>query len=210
MAPSLRPSTSGEPRRRDDGGRDDVAGRLLEELVAIVGEAHVLTDPDVDRRLGRSTGPAGSAGRRRPSCGPADADEVAAVVRRCAGDGRGRRAPGRQHRPGRRAVSAARRGRAQPRAGSTGSAPVDALAGQVTAGAGVTLGRAAGRSARPAGWATASTWPARDSGDRRRHRSPPTPAASTFCGYGGTRRQLLGRRGGARRRRRSSRTSAGW
>ena len=141
-------------------------------------------------RATSSTGPAASAARRRPSCGPA------ASTRSRASCGSARHARVASCRRAATPASSADRCRSRGeivlslrRLDALG--PVDAAAGQVTAGAGVTLGRAPGARARGR------------LGVRRRPRRHATRATvggtiATNAGgvhvlrYGPTRRQVVG------------------
>ena len=107
-------------------------------------------------------------------------------------------------------VPAGGRGGAVAAAARRRSTPSTRCAGQVTAGAGVTLARRAGAAPRRPGWAFGVDLARPRLRRRSAAWSPPTPAASASLRHGATRAQVLGRRGGARRRRRSSATSAGW
>jgi len=161
---------------------------FVDELVAIVGASHVLTGADVTAGwavdwTGRFRGATPAVVR------PAGTAEVAAVVRRCAGAG----------------VAVV------PQGGNTGLVggsvplagelvlslrrldrldPVDTTAGQVTAGAGVTIA-ALQAHARAAGWDYGVDWAARDTATVGG--SVATDAGGLrFVRHGGTRRQLLG------------------
>ena len=111
-------------------------------------------------RPSRSTGPAATAASRAPVVRPADAEQVAAVLGRLP---RARRAAivpqGGNTGHGRRRRPARRRGGPQHARGSPSSARSIARSAQVTAGAGVTLARAAGAAHAPRAWTPASTSP---------------------------------------------------
>ena len=136
---------------------------VIEALGDVVGAGHVLTDPDVVAPYGvdwsrRFSGPVLAVVR------PADTDEVAAVVRACGAAGVpvlpqggntglvGGSVPAADGRPV--VVLSTRR--------LTRLDPVDELAGQVTAGAGVVLADLH-RHARAAGWEYGVDLAARDS-----------------------------------------------
>jgi FAD/FMN-containing dehydrogenase len=118
---------------------DGAGDRLVDELVGVVGPSHVLVDDDVrapyeidwTRRF---------AGTARCVVRPGDVDEVAAVVRACAAEGAAVVAQG---------GNTGLVGGGVPRGGEVvlslvrldALAPVDLVAAEVTAGAGVTLGR---------------------------------------------------------------------
>ena len=139
---------------------------LLERLWAVVGEDQVLTDPDLIAGYlvdwtGRWSGPAFAVVR------PGSTDEVAAVVRACADAGVpvlpqggntglvGASVPAGEPGPlGPPVVVSTRR--------LTRMDPVDTVSGQVTVGAGVTLGDVQ-RHARLAGWEYGVDLAARDS-----------------------------------------------
>lgn len=80
---------------------------LKEELAAIVGPGHVLTDPHLVAGHVRDW-----AGRWTGGCAlvvrPGDQAQTAAVLAAVASDGAPGRGPGRQHRPGRRGPARAR------------------------------------------------------------------------------------------------------
>ena len=168
-----------------------MSDQLARDLAAVVGPAHVLTDPDLTASYSvdwsrRYRGPVAAAVR------PADTDEVAGVLRVAAEHGVpvipqggnsglvGGSVPGPASAPS--VVLSTRR--------LTRLDPVDDLAGQVTAGAGVTLA-ALRRHAHAAGWdygvdlaarevATVGGTIATNAGGIR------------VCCYGMTRRQVVG------------------
>lgn len=180
--------TPDAPAQRHPHGLDPA---LRAALVAVVGDAHVLTDPDVTTSYGedwsrRFRGPVLAVVR------PASTDEVAAVVAACA----------------------AARVPVLPQGGNTGlvggSVPshdgpacvvlstrrltrlddVDHAAGQVTVGAGVTLA-ALHEHARAAGWAYGVDLAARDSATIGGTIGTNAGGIRVCC-YGMTRRQVLG------------------
>ena len=161
---------------------------LLEALVAAVGERHVLTDPGMTGAhttdwTGRFRGEAAAVVR------PADTGEVVAVVRACADHGAAIVPQG---------GNTGLVGGAVPAAGEVVLSlrrldrrrHVDADAGQVTAGAGVTVARLHD-AARAAGWDYGVDFAARDS-------ATVGGTVATNAGglrvlrHGDTRRQLLG------------------
>ena len=171
---------------------------MIDELRSIVGPSHVLTDPAVTESYavdwtGRFRGTTPAVVR------PGSTEEVAAVVRACARHGVAARPAGRQHRAGRRRRPAGGRGRAVAApARRLDAASVDAVAGQVTAGAGATIARVQA-AAREAGWDYGVDWAARDTAtvgglDRHQRRRRPRAALRRHPRPG------AGRRGGARRR----------
>jgi len=162
--------------------------RFLDAVRETLGAAHVLTDPELV--AGYDVDWTGRFRGRTPAVvRPADTGEVAAVVH----------AARREH------VALV------PQGGNTGLVggsvplegevvvslrrltsigPVDAIGGQVTAGAGVTIADLDGH-ARAAGWAYGVDWGARDSATVGG--SIATDAGGVrFVRHGGTRRQLLG------------------
>jgi FAD/FMN-containing dehydrogenase len=164
---------------------------LVAGLVRAVGTAHVLTDPDVVASNGRDwsgrfAGPVAAVMR------PASTLEVAAVVRACRDAGMpllvqggrtglvGGSVPG-PHDPPMVVVSTTRLTRLDP---------VDADAGQVTAGAGVTIA-ALHAHARAAGWEYGVDLAARDSCTVGGTIGTNAGGIRVCC-YGMTRRQVLG------------------
>src|SRR5512133_3471470 len=143
-----------------DGSVPGVPDRLLEDLAAAVGEAHVLVDDDVRAPFevdwtGRYRGVARAVVR------PADAEQVAAVLGAC-------RAHGAAVVP--QGGNTGMVGAGVPRGGEvvlstarlTELGPVDRASAQVKGGAGVTLARVQD-SARPAGLDAGVDFAARDS-----------------------------------------------
>ena len=122
----------------------------------------MLADDDVRAPLRGRLDPPLPRPRRAPSCGPADAAQVAAVLARLPRARRGGRAAGRQHRHGRRRRPARRRGASSAPRASTELGPVDRAPAQVEAGAGVTLA-ALQAHARAAGLDAGVDFGARDS-----------------------------------------------
>lgn len=115
----------------------DAADALAEELARVVGEGHVLRSPDLRAQYEEDwTGR--FAGEARLVVRPADTEQVAGVVRACAG-ARAAIVP--------QGGNTGLVGGGVPRGGEvlmsltrlTGLGPVDEMAGQVSAGAGVTL-----------------------------------------------------------------------
>jgi FAD/FMN-containing dehydrogenase len=161
---------------------------MIDALRAIVGPAHVITDPDVAGGhcvdwTGRFRGHTPAVVR------PGSSAEVAAVVRWCAANG----------------VAIV------PQGGNTGLVggsvplagelvlslarldaiePVDDGAGQVTAGAGATIG-AVQRAARAAGWEYGVDWGARDTATVGGSIAT-NAGGSRVARYGDTRAQVLG------------------
>ena len=138
----------------------ELASDLLERLRAIVGPAHVLTEPDV--RAGYEVDWTGRFRGTTPAVvRPGSTDEVAAVVGLCAGDGVALVPQG---------GNTGLVGGGVPLAGEVVLStrrlrrlePVDDLAGQVTVGAGSTLGEVQAHAA-AAGWAVGVDLAARDS-----------------------------------------------
>ncbi|MCU1455283.1 MAG: linked oxidase domain protein [Acidimicrobiales bacterium] len=162
--------------------------RFLHEARAALGAPHVLTEADVLAGYevdwtGRFRGQAAAVVR------PGSTSEVAAVVRLA-------RAAGVALVP--QGGNTGLVGGATPRAGTvvlslrrlTRLDPVDRASGQVTAGAGVTIGELQ-RHADAAGWAYGVDWSARDTATVGG--SVATDAGGQrFVRYGGTRRQLIG------------------
>ena len=162
---------------------------LLAALRAVVGDAHVLTDPDVVAGqvrdwTGRFSAP------RRPSCGRRRSTRSPACSRGVPRRRRRGGPAGRQHRSGRRFGAAARRDRARPaparraRSGRRAHGPDD--------GAGGRDDRAAcTRTPAPPAGNTASTWASRDT-------ATVGGTIATNAGgvhvlrYGSTRRQVIG------------------
>jgi FAD/FMN-containing dehydrogenase len=133
---------------------------LLAAVRSIVGDAHVLVDADL--RAGHEVDWTGRVRGTTPAVvRPADTGEVAAVVRACAEAGAAVVPQG---------GNTGLVGGSVPLAGEvvlstlrlTGSGPVDDLAGQVTVGAGVTLGALQAHVA-PSGWEVGVDLAARDS-----------------------------------------------
>jgi FAD/FMN-containing dehydrogenase len=171
-----------------EGATPTLDDRVVSDLRAIVGDAHVLTDPDVTRShatdwTGRFQGETPAVVR------PADHTEVAAVVRACGDAGIALVPQG-----GKTGLV----GGSVPLRGEvvvdlrrlTTLEPVDTTAMQVTAGAGVTLASLQAHAA-TAGLAYAVDLAARDSATLG-------GTIATNAGgihvlrFGGTRRQLLG------------------
>jgi len=168
-----------------------LAAEVRAALVAVVGEAHVLTDPDVvtpygEDWSGRFAGPVLAVVR------PGTTDEVAAVVRTCVDAGLpvlpqggrtglvGGSVPG-PHDPPMVVLSTVRLQRLDV---------VDTDAGQVTVGAGVTLA-ALHEHARRAGWTYGVDLAARDSCTVGGTIGTNAGGIRVCC-YGMTRRQVLG------------------
>jgi FAD/FMN-containing dehydrogenase len=161
---------------------------VIEALRAIVGEAHVLVDADL--RAGYEVDWTGRFGGRTPAVvRPASVEEVAAVVAHC-----------REH-----GIALV------PQGGNTGLVggsvpvdgeivlstrrlsrldPVDVVAGQVTAGAGVTLADLQHHAA-GAGWAVGIDLSARDSATLGGMVAT-NAGGLAFVRYGGMRQQLIG------------------
>ncbi len=167
---------------------DDLPTGFLDELVAIVGPSHVLTDPEITAGwaadwTGRFRGATPAVVR------PADTAEVAAVIGRCRDAGVALVPQG---------GNTGLVGGSVPSAGEVVlslrrldrlEAP-DIAAGQVTAGAGVTIADLAAH-AKAAGWAYGVDFAARDTATVGG--SVATNAGGLrFVRHGGTRRQLLG------------------
>jgi len=134
---------------------------LEAELAAVVGDGHLLTDPDLTAPY-ETDWTRRWSGRARAVVRPGSVDEVVGVLRACAG----RRAPvvpqggntglvggGVPRGAGQVVLSTRRLARLDP---------VDTVAGQVTAGAGVTIG-ALQQHAAAVGWRYAVDLAARDS-----------------------------------------------
>jgi FAD/FMN-containing dehydrogenase len=133
---------------------------ILDRLRAVVGDAHVLTDPGV--RAGHEVDWTGRFRGTTPAVvRPGSTDEVAAVVRACADDGVAVVPQG---------GNTGLVGGSVPLAGEVvlslrrldGLGPVDDLAGQVTVGAGATLAAVQAHVA-GAGWSAGIDLSARDS-----------------------------------------------
>ncbi|HZU79089.1 MAG TPA: FAD-binding oxidoreductase [Acidimicrobiales bacterium] len=160
---------------------------VVRALGAVVGRAHVVTDPDV--LAGAVVDWTGRVRGHTPALvRPADTEELAAVVRWCAGAGVGLTVQG-----GNTGLSGGAVPRGQVVVQTTRLSEVgdvDALAGQVTVGAGVTLARLQ-QAATDAGWAYAVDFASRQS-------ATVGGTVATNAGgvhvvrYGATRAQLLG------------------
>ena len=170
-------------------GATGVDPRLLDRLAEVVGRPHLILDPDVVASYA-PTGPVGSPATPRPWCGPGSTDEV----RRRGGGSAASTGSALVPQGGNTGLvgggcPAARRGGAQPAAAGRpgGRRPG---AGQVTAGAGVTLADGAG-GGRGAGWAYGVDLASRDS-------ATVGGMVATNAGglhvlrYGDTRAQLVG------------------
>ena len=162
--------------------------RLLADLRAVVGAAHVLTDDDV--REGYEVDWTGRFRGRTPAVvRPGSTAEVAEVLRRCAAAGAGVVPQG---------GNTGLVGGSVPLAGEVvvstlrlvALGPVDGLAGQVTVGAGTTLG-AVQHHAATSGWAVGIDLAARDSATVGGMVSTNAGGLS-FLRHGGMRAQLAG------------------
>lgn len=159
-------------------------------LRAIVGDPHVLTDPDTHAAYVLDWTRRWS-GRARLVVRPGSTAQTAAVVQACAADGTpvvtqggntGLVGGGVPHGEPPPVLLSTRR--------LTRLDPVDPVAGQLTAGAGVTLGRLH-EHARAAGWAYGVDLAARDSATVGG--TVATNAGGVrVCAYGDTRRQVVG------------------